>query len=349
VRYLMVVFCLPAFFFLAGCTLTMKGPSGPELSGRTMLDGKPAAGVRVEAWPATTANLSGQAPFMSAASDAGGTFSLHLPAGRYYLIAKGTGLFAYYGRNPVTLGKEGLHDLNLGLVRSGGRSPELEAMVVSGAQVRVGLGDAALSGATLYAYLDLTSELKGMGYAMAGPSDEDGIAELALPAGTYYLLARKRADGSGVGPLRAGDFNGYYPGNPVRVHADEVLRVAIPMLQVPEKVATLQQSLFGKTSLGGVILDASGKPVAGARAVVYRDPQMLNRPDYVSNPTGPNGRFLVSLPTGGRYYLAGRNTLGGAPGPGDLYGTWNGRDDHAIEVKDGEHLQNLRIVVEEMW
>lgn len=348
-RVVVRFFLLLIIFFSAGCSLPGIFSAGPLLSGRTMLDGQPASGVRVDVYPADSSSLSTPAPYSSSVSDAEGRFALHLPAGRYYLLARGEGLFAYYGRNPVTLGEEGVRDLNIGLVRIAARAPELEPMVVSGALIRVSLNGEPLPGATLYAYLDLTSEMKGMGYAMAGPSDEEGIAELALPAGTYYLLARKRADGSGVGPLRAGDFTGYYPGNPVQVHEGEVLRLDIPMLQVPEKSADLQQSLFGRTSLAGVIRDSSGKPVSGARVVVYRDSQMLNRPDYVSNPTGANGRFLISLPEGGRYYLAGRNTLGGAPGPGDLYGTWNGSDDHSLVVKTGQHLQDIEIVVEEMW
>jgi len=349
VRVLSRILLVVTIFFLSACALLDGWSSGPRLSGRTMFDGQPAAGVQVAAYPATTPSLGGTAPYLSAASDAAGTFSLNLPAGRYYLLARGDREFAYYGRNPVTLGEEGLTDLNIGLVRRGDIKPDLEPMVISGAQLRVSLNGAPLQGATLYAYLDLTSELKGMGYAMVGPSDDEGIAELALPAGTYYLLARKRADGSGVGPLRAGDFTGYYPGNPVQVHDGEVLHLDIPMLQVPQKIENLQESLFGQTSLGGVIRDAGGKPVSGARAVVYRDSQMLNRPDYVSNPTGANGRFLISLPQGGHYYLAGRNTLGGAPGPGDLYGTYNRSDDHSLEVITGQHLEGLEIIVEEMW
>lgn len=335
--------------FSFGCAAPRQADQYPLLSGRTMLDGKPVAGVVVEAFPATAAGLAEASPYRSAATGEDGVFQLPLPVGRYFLLARGQGLFAYYGPNPVTLDERGLKDVSIGLVHEDPILPEVEAFAINGAQVRASLNGQALAGVTLYAYLDLTSELKGMGYVMTGPSDDAGIVEATLPAGTYYLLARKRAGGQAVGPLRAGDFVGYYPGNPIKVGDGELLRLSIPMLEVPAKSEELQAEHAGQTLLKGVIRDAAGKPVAGARAILYRDAQMLNRPDYVSNQTGPDGRFTLSLPSGGTYYLVGRNTLGGAPGPGELYGTYNATLDHSIVIESGAQKDGLEIQVEEMW
>lgn len=314
-----------------------------------MLDGKPVAGISIEAVPTTSASIDEGPRFYAGVTGEAGAFQLQLPVGRYFLLARGEGLFAYYGPNPVTVTGQGLADVSIGLVHEDPIRPEFEAFATNGVQVRVSLAGQPLSGTTLYAYLDLTSELKGMGYVMTGPSDDSGIVEASLPAGTYYLLARKRAGGQSVGPLRAGDFVGYYPGNPVRVGDGELLRLSIPMLEVPAKSEQLQATHEGQTLLKGVIRDAAGKPVAGARAVLYRDAQMLNRPDFVSGHTGADGRFTLSLPSGGTYYLVGRNTLGGAPGPGELYGTYNVTLDHSIVVETGQQKDGLDIVVEEMW
>lgn len=340
---------LLSIFLLAGCVASGRSSQPFNLSGQSMLDGKPHAGVTVSAWPVESSQLEKVAPFRSAPSGSEGRFGLALPEGRYYLLAEGDGVFAYYGRNPLAVSVSGNRDISIGLVRTEGDDPSGEPFLNSGVMAQVSADGNPVAGATLYAYLDLTSELKGMGYVMAGPSDDSGLVEAELPAGTYYLLARKRHNGQGVGPLRAGDFIGYYPENPVKIESGKVVRIHLPLLEVPEKVDSLQGSLFGGTTLQGVIVDASGEPVSGARAVLYKDAQMLNRPLSVSQPTGADGTFIISLPDGGTYYLAGRNTLGGAPGPGELFGTYDGTPDHSLKVETGGSLKGLEIVVEEMW
>ncbi|TYO96372.1 hypothetical protein EDC39_11478 [Geothermobacter ehrlichii] len=346
IRFWLSLVLLP---LLAAC-VGLGGPRRPNLAGRTMLDGQPVAGIRVFAYPRAATTLAGAAPYVSVPSDADGRFGLQLPPGRYFLLARGKNLFTYYGRNPVTIGETPVTDLNLGLVRSEQRAADLpQPFVDHGVQVQLLADGRPLPDATLYVYLDLTSDLKGMGYVMAGPSDAEGLVEASLPAGTYYLLARKRANGQQVGPLGAGDWIGYWPGNPLRLGEGKVRRLVIPMFRVPEKSVRQMKLTAGCTLLAGTIRDASGKPVAGVRAVLYSDAQMLNRPDLVSEPTGADGRWQLLLPAGGTYYLGARNTLGGAPGPGDLYGTYNGSDDHSVRLKTGETLRGLQIVVEEMW
>ncbi|PLX80699.1 MAG: hypothetical protein C0616_07340 [Desulfuromonas sp.] len=340
---------LLAIFLLTGCAASGRPQQPPNLLGQSMLDGKPHAGVTISAWPVEASRLGNMAPFRSAPSDDKGRFGLVLPEGRYYLFADGDGVFAYYGRNPVAVSVSENRDISIGLVRTAGERPEGEPFLNSGVMANLSADGTPLAGATLYAYLDLTSELKGMGYVMVGPSDDGGLVEAELPAGTYYLLARKRLSGQGVGPLRSGDFVGYYPGNPVRIESGKVSRIHLPLLEVPEKVDSLQASLFGGTTLQGVIVNAAGIPVSGARAVLYRDAQMLNRPLAVSQPTAVDGEFIISIPDGGTYFLAGRNTIGGAPGPGELFGTYDGTPDHSLKVERGGSLKGLEIIVEEMW
>ncbi|MBE0500661.1 MAG: carboxypeptidase regulatory-like domain-containing protein [Desulfuromonadales bacterium] len=329
---------------LCGC---IAASSAPSIRGKVSFERLPAAGVTVEAYRAGAAHFPAQPDFYAAATAADGLFQLSLPSGSYYLFARGAGLYSYYGRNPVLVSGAGVTDLNLGLVQLSERKIDGVADdAVYGRVTQAGLPQADVM---IFVYTDLTTQLKGMGYMMAGPTDEQGRFELVLPDGIYYLLARKRQKEMTVGPLRAGDFIGYYPQNPLRVRNHRSEPVIIPMLELPEKFEQLGRGINGATSISGVIRDAGGAPVAGARVVVYEKPQLLDRPLSVSQPTGVDGRYTLSLQTGGDYYLAARNTLGGAPGPGDLYGTYDNNPDHKLQLKSGAALDGIDMIVEEMW
>ncbi len=354
-RSLPILLLLPVWM-LAGCApgsipLPPAAPAtagGPAISGKVSTRKDPVAGVRVAAWPVSVSSLGSPPPFESQPTGADGLFRLELPEGEYYLLARGAGRFGYYGRNPVAVQQGGLADLNLALVAEGEAGPLPPAAITTGVAGRILHDGVPLAGATVFAYTDLTSRLKGMGYAMSGPSDETGAFELNLPPGTYYLLARYR-HGGGFGPLQAGDFIGYVSSNPVTVREGAVARVSIPSLEVPEKVEQMSTTLFGQTAIQGRVLDREGRPVKGVQAVLYADGKMLDRPLFVSRPTGEDGTFTLSFPYGGTYYLAARDTLGGAPSPGDLYGTYDGTPDHSLTLKTGEVLQGIEVVVEAMW
>lgn len=320
-----------------------------QVAGKLTLETRGIAGVRLFAWPLSTLTLSGEAPHRSAPTGEDGRYLLELPPGEYWLLAEGKDHYAFYGRNPVMVPPQGLTDINIGLLPRDLPLPDGKgAMVATGVYGRVSADGKGLEGATVYLYPDLTSQLKGMGLAMAVTGPE-GLFEVEAPAGTYYLLVRHRRGQQVTGPLRAGDFVGYCAGNPLKVLEGKVLRVAVPAFQVPARVETRPESLFGTTSIRGRIIDKAGKPVAGVRALVYEDPKMLNRPLHLSQPTGADGLFILSLPHGGTWYLGARNTLGGAPAPGDLIGTFDGRPDHAVVVENGKELGGIDIVMEEMW
>lgn len=345
------LFLLLLSSLLCACTLTPQNNDIATLiSGKVSLHSQGESHVEVSAWPINSPSLTGSAPFRSAPSAPDGTFHLSLPAGDYYLLARGEKLFSFYGRNPLTIPQAGLQEIKIGLVPLP-PAPQINATPIEeGVTGEILSNGLPLAGAVVYAYTDLTSHLKGMGYAMSAPSDAAGRYELSLPAGTYYLLARMRQGGGmSMGPLRAGDFSGYAPENPIRITSGRVALVSIPTLEVPEKVDQLSSSLFGQTSLRGQVHNSKGEPVAGIRATLYSDGQMLNRPDYVSQPSDAQGNFVLSFPHGGTYYLAARQELGGAPAPGELYGTYDETLDHSLHIETGEQKTGIRIVVEEMW
>jgi len=334
---LLVLLCLSATSALAA-----------KVNGKVALDGVGTAGVQVAAYPAGTLSLSADPPFLSTTTAADGLFNLELPPGQYYLLAHGCGWFSYYGRNPIGVPAEGLDDINLPLVAASTKAPELAAGIDNGVIGLVLQGGKPVANAVVFAYPDLSAQLKGFGLGMSAPTGGDGVFELPLPAGSYYLVARVRHGNSLTGPLGAGDLFGYLPQNPVAV-SDGLARVALPVVAVPDKVARHADTMFGQTRISGTVVDREGKPLAGLSALLYADESMLNRPLYVSAPTGPDGVFHLSFPTGGSYYLAARNSLGGTPAPGELYGRYQGENQAVLHVETGKSIEGIRITVEEVW
>ncbi|OHB24611.1 MAG: hypothetical protein A2X84_11695 [Desulfuromonadaceae bacterium GWC2_58_13] len=340
-----------AMLVLIACAWGAESARAATVTGKMTIEQgrKTVAGVQLLAYPSSSPSLAGQAPIVSVPTKEDGQFSLDLPAGEYFFFARGAGLFSYYGRNPVTVAEDGLAAMNLALVAEQPPGTEVQPRVDTGVIGVARVEGKPLSGVIVYVYTDLNDRLKGMGIGMSAPTDERGMFEFPLPPGTYYLLARQRQSGGFAGPLRSGDYVGYYPANPLVVHEGEAVKIAIPMLEVPAKVDRLAARLFGQTSIQGRILDAKGQPVAGVWAILYGDPMMLNRPLYVSQPSGADGAFVLSFPHGGTYYLAARNQLGGTPQPGELYGRYAGSPDSSLQVAVGQAREGIDIVVEEMW
>ncbi len=319
------------------------------VSGKVSVDNRGTAGIKVSAWPLSAPGLNGTAPYISEPSDAEGSFTLDLAAGEYFFLAEGETRFAYYGRNPVDIDSRGAQDLKLSLSLKNPPLPEGKPFVETGVFGKVSLNGRPLDGVVLTVYTDLNTRLKGMGFGMSVPSDPSGLLEVPLGPGTYYLVARKRNGGQFSGPLRAGDYFGYYAGNPLVLKEGEIAQIGIDMVEVPQKIERLAGKMFGQTSVHGRILNGVGAPVAGVRVLLYADSMMLNRPLYVSQPSNAEGEYVLSFPKGGVYYLAARNKLGGAPGPGELYGRYPGSQDSSIRVRTGQALAGIDLLVEEMW
>jgi len=352
-----VEFCMLRLFIYSLFSLLLLFPvSSLAASGMATVAGKvtvgsekqPVAGIKISAYPLDSRHLSGGAPFSSELTGVDGLFSFKLPPGGYYFIAAGDELYCYYGRNPVTVPAAGVDGMNMSLVTRKPVMPTVEPRVKTGLLGQLTYNGEPLAGAVVTVYTDLNTQLKGMGLGMTAPTDEQGIFEAEIPPGTYYLVARKRNSGAFMGPLRDGDYFGFYPANPLQIKEGELSRIAIAMLEVPEKVTRLADSLFGETSISGKVVDDKGTPVAGIRVLLYEDPMMLNRPLYVSQPSSADGSFVLSFPSGGSYFLAARDVLGGPPGPGQLYGRYLGSRDGSVRLRSGEKLRDIVLTVEQM-
>ncbi len=205
-----------------------------------------------------------------------------------------------------------------------------------------------LEGVRLYVYKP-GMDLYGPAFAISAATGIDGKFDLELPDGDYVAVARKRAGGEETGPVVAGDNRSEF----IQV----TVRGGIVDMQVSAPVKIGDQRNFtgdvdkSKTGLAGQILDSDGQPVANARIHVYDHVQMSERPKFVSEKTGPDGRYLVYLPAGGTYYIAARDKFGGPPKLGDLYGRYDKGtiEPSAVVVKEGQILKQVDITVTKVW
>lgn len=205
-----------------------------------------------------------------------------------------------------------------------------------------------LEGATLYVYKP-GMDLYGPAFALSRATGPDGSFDLQLPDGEYIAVARKRASGDANGPVLAGDHKSEMLQLTVRGETAELTLLA-PAKEGGERRLT-EQAVAGDTGISGTITDADGKVVEGARVHVYDHVQMSERPKFVSEKTGPDGRYLIYLPRGGTYYLAARDKFGGPPKLGDLYGRYDQGtiEPSAVVVRAKEILPGIDIRVTKVW
>lgn len=210
---------------------------------------------------------------------------------------------------------------------------------------------APLEKSYVYAYRE-GDDLHGPAFATSEATDTLGEFSLELPAGNYYLVARKRQQGGSVGPLAQGDLKSQIVGpltikDGMSLETDLACEVKTDETELYEVPGTTET----KTAFSGVIKDVEGKPVSSVRVHVYKYIQMSERPKFVSAATGPDGKFTVYLPKGGTYYLCARDSFGGPPKLGDLYGRYDGGaiNPSALVINQGEKLKDINITVQRVW
>jgi hypothetical protein len=203
-----------------------------------------------------------------------------------------------------------------------------------------------LPGATVYAYRRQSANFLGPADFASAPSGRDGSYVLDLVEGNYWLVARKRASGSDAGPLVPGDLQRVYAGNPVTVAPGAFARVDLDL----EEMRDLMFSRTGPrvptaTGIRGRITDESGAPVAWVFAIAYTSADMRRVPDFTSAMTAADGRYVIYLPAGGRYWIGARAHIRDKPSPGEPFGLYEGSPDHAVEVLSGTFVEGVDIVL----
>lgn len=347
---------------LSGLLLAACTPHQNQgLQGVVQFDGQPLAGVQLAVYLQSSGDRTTQ-PFATAVSDGAGRYRLELPPGRYYLVAKkrqtdASGhsrmLMAECPTNPLRLTDAPLEVPGFSL-REMGQGGRLVADPGTGIGGRLLSAGKPLSGAYVYVYLEDAAGLRGPSYGEAVATDADGRFRVELPAGSYYLAARKRADGARFGELQPGDLNGDFAANPVRLAIGQTRQLpdwSLTPVDAKVRAERFRQGRFAysATGLAGRAVDEQGRPAAGIYVYAYLDSRMVGKPSYISAPTGADGRFRVNLGEAGRYYIGARSTYGGPLEPGERVGTFDGKADHRAEVKAGKTLALGDIVVREVW
>jgi hypothetical protein len=319
----------------------------------------PLPGARVEFRSSPDGPGSAVGP---AETDREGVAAVDVPPGRYFLVVQwrrdgdyrrpiaAGDRYAWFGGNPVYPDRAGRKEFIVGLEEfaspPGGVGEPAGGTGIAG---RVTAGGSPAENVFVYAYLRTESAFRDLGFSASAPTASDGSFVMDLPPGRYYLLARRRTGGGVAGPMRKGDLFGYYPANPVTVGPGAYTRVTIPATLLKLRNAPSYSGGYrAAASIEGRIVGPDGKPRAGVYAALYDNPDLLNRPVFLSDVTGEDGRFHIPVPVPGTYYLGARSGYGGSPAPGDLYGRYEGNPDHVVTVRDGDRLAGFDIAVGEV-
>jgi hypothetical protein len=184
--------------------------------------------------------------------------------------------------------------------------------------------------------------------AMA-PIGEGGEFSMELFPGKYYLGAMKKISAEkNVGPPGEGDY--FLKGQdatgkprPFFVKKGETTDIGTIAGGAPFKREVVK---YGKgiTSIEGVVRDPDGKPVEGAAVFGYKKSAARGKPLFASDKTGKDGKYVLRVDEGGKYYLKVRDLFGGGPPVGGaIVGSyWQDRPVEA-SAKTGEATKGIEI------
>ena len=336
---------------LAGCAASGSpvGRSSPETGlaqVRLMHREHAVPGARVTAVRNLGVALLEERVVAAAAAD--GHARLSLAPGSWYLTASAEkpAVFGWYGSNPVQIRAGETIEVTIPAVAAAMTAATVTP-VPPGEETVAGevVGDGgAIIGAGVAFYLDASTQFRGPGYLEAR-TDEHGTFETRLSPGRYWLFVRRRSGPQAFGPLEAGDDFGFYPDNPLEIRAGERIAIRIPTVRVLKKTGWSGPSTL-RTRVSGTIRDAAGGPLPGYRAFLHAKTTMLGKPEFVSEPSGPDGTYLIWVDREGVYYLGARAEIGRAREERESIGLYTGAPDHAIEVRlDAGTLPAMDIVV----
>ena len=219
-------------------------------------------------------------------------------------------------------------------------APDVKSPVLTGISGTVtDRSGAAAAGAYVYAYRSARGGLRG-------PADfeaqvgADGRYLLDLVEGSYHLVARQRPDGGDAGPPRSGDAWALPARNPVAVAPGQLTTVDFVLHIVTQPMLMREGTLTsGDTGFTGTLVDAAGRPLAGAFVIAYPDSDLKRMPEATSPAVGEDGRFVLYVDRPGRWCLAARTRTRGQPVAGELYGVLGEGAAGCREVAAGELME----------
>lgn len=350
----------------AGPAPAVKSAAPSGIEGRVVYRDEGVKDARVHAYRSYD-DLNNNRPFASSTPTADdGTFKMELPPGEKILfvakrraagaedgpLAEGD-LAAFHGSNPITIAPGSYLHVGFSTVKQGPPPSYADGSDPTSGSIE-GIATyrgEPLEGVRVSIFLMQEGDFRGLGFADSPPTRKSGKFRFEfLPETKYFMVARKRVSGQGAGPMKDGDYYGYYPGNPVPVHAGKITKVEFELVSKAAEIGK-EDSLFRDTGtqIKGRILDKQGKPVKGVYAFAYVDKVMAHkRPESISREVDAEGRYTLYLPTGGIYYIGARSSYGDSPGVGEWYGRYDGTPDHSVKVESGKSQGDIDVVVEKI-
>ncbi len=254
-----------------------------------------------------------------------GTYKLELPAGKYYLVARGAksggvelaegDYYCYYSGAPVDVADDTFKNVGFNIIKVP-KTLEDKKDKRSGVYGNITFEDKMLEKVYLFVYKSAENDFKGPpDYYFAAAK---GKYKMRLPLGEYYLLARKRKKGGMFGPMEREDYFNYFYGNPVKVEKGVFKGGDIECIT---RLDMLEKAIDGASPRGitAQLTDSAGKPLKDLYLLVYTDPKMTGRPEYVSSRSDEDGKIFVELNRPGKYFLIARARLGGPAFEGEYY------------------------------
>lgn len=313
-----------------------------------------------------------------------GQYSLTLPPGNYYLLAhanlEGRRLFSYHGVNPITV-TDDYRWLPFVLVPDNKMSCQ-KTIGQSSITGQVTYKGEAVSGGVVSVYPWQDGKFRGMGL-LTNTLDEKGSFSFGLETGKYVVIARKKQDIKGIGPVKRGDMFCYPSTNPITLTHDQTCNTDIncyprddlelflnddainPQGRRHENrrqasLHDLQPAEIQKpptetpTTISGQVTDSSGKSRSGmivtaypARGLELFQMHVLRLITGNMDLTDNDGRYKIELKDGdGKYYIIAREKVGEAPDRSEYYGLYEGTPNHSVTIDRGRNLTGFNLVVD---
>lgn len=197
-----------------------------------------------------------------------------------------------------------------------------------------------VAGARVCAYASFADLLGFRAAAVSAPAGADGGFRLSLPAGTYYLVARKQ-EGPAEGPVPVGGLFAFHGSNPFTLTPGSATEVNFSLVRKAAEARVTPAADPGSGTLVGVAT-WQGRGLEGVQVRLYLDAESAFRGmGYAAAPpTDPSGAFSFEmLPQSAYYVVARRRSAGEGPGPlaeGDFYGYFV---DNPVQVRAGTAVE----------
>jgi hypothetical protein len=179
-------------------------------------------------------------------------------------------------------------------------------------------------------------------------TNSSGLFSAVLPAGKYYIGCKKHRKEEWNGPPREGDL--FFVKKDEEdipelfiVKEGDHLNIDITAEDKPYKWPHVRKEITG---IEGRIHDQHGNPVEDVVVFGYLNPEMGEGLSFVSDYTGIDGRYLLRVHKGGKFYLMVMGKFGSmSMGPEMMINQGEEADEKGVSVTTGNIVSNVDIEV----